>query len=265
MPDTSSAPEFVTLTVADRVGTIRLDRPKMNALSAQLQAELAAAAVEAAERDDVGAVVVYGGERLFAAGADISELQAMDYQAAVAGIAKLQGHLGALAAVPKPTICAITGFALGGGLEIALACDFRVCGDTARMGLPEIQLGVIPGGGGTQRLARLVGPARAKDMIFTGRHVRADEALAIGLVDEVVPHAEVYDAAVRRATTLAAGPALALRAAKEAVDQGLEVPLETGLAIERAAFAGLFATDDAAIGLTSFLEHGPGKAVFTGR
>ncbi len=261
----SPTPEFVRLEVADGVGTIRLDRPPMNALSAQVQTELAAAAEEASERADVRAVVVYGGEKLLAAGADITELQAMTYAGAVAAIARLQGRLGALADVPKPTVAAVTGYALGGGLEVALACDFRVCGDTARLGLPEILLGVIPGGGGTQRLARLVGPAKAKDMVFTGRHVRADEALTIGLVDEVVPHAEVYDAALRRATRLAAGPGLALRAAKAAIDQGLEVPLASGLAIEQAAFAGLFATEDRATGMASFLEQGPGKAVFAGR
>jgi len=258
-------PQYVTLEVADGVGTIRLDRPPMNALDGRVQAELAAAAREASERRDVRAVVVYGGPKVFAAGADIKEMQAMSYADMVERIATLQAGLGSLAGVPKPTIAAVTGYALGGGLEVALACDFRVAGDNARLGVPEIQLGIIPGGGGTQRLPRLVGPARAKDMIFTGRHVRADEALAIGLVDEVVPPDEVYAAAVRRAARFATGPALALRAAKAAVDLGLGVDLETGLALERQVFAGLFATEDRATGMASFVEQGPGKAEFAGR
>lgn len=237
----------------------------MNALNAEVRSLLAAAAAECTARSDIGAVIVYGGERTFAAGADIGELAATSYQDMIADVGPLQAALGALAAVPKPTIAAITGFALGGGLEIVLSCDFRIASEKARLGVPEIQLGVIPGGGGTQRLARLIGASRAKDLIFSGRHVRADEALAIGLVDEVVPSEEVYAAALARARTYADGPALALRAAKQAVDSGLEVDLETGLAIERAAFAGLFATDDRALGMQSFVENGPGKATFTGR
>lgn len=260
-----SDPQYVRLEVADAVGTIRLDRPPMNALDARVQDELAAAAQEAAERRDVRAVVVYGGPKVLAAGADIKEMQAMSHLDMVERIGRLQANLGALAAVPKPTVAAVTGYALGGGLEVALACDFRVAGDNARLGVPEIQLGVIPGGGGTQRLARLIGPARAKDLVFSGRHVRADEALAIGLVDEVVAPDEVYAAAVRRAQRYVRGPALALRAAKLAIDEGLEVGLAAGLALERQLFSELFATEDRAIGMTSFLESGPGKAEFVGR
>jgi enoyl-CoA hydratase/carnithine racemase len=261
----TSADLPVRLEVSDRVATIRLDRPPMNALNTEVRTLLAAAAAECTARSDIGAVVVYGGERTFAAGADIAELAATSYQDMIADGGPLQDALGAMAAVPKPTIAAVTGFALGGGLEIALSCDFRIVSDKARLGVPEIQLGVIPGGGGTQRLARLIGPSRAKDMIFSGRHVRADEALAIGLVDEVVPADDVHATAVARARIYADGPALALRAAKESVDAGLGVDLKTGLAIERAAFAALFATDDRELGMTSFLENGPGKAVFTGR
>lgn len=261
----TSADLPVGLEVSDRVATIRLDRPPMNALNTEVRTLLAAAAAECTARSDIGAVVVYGGERTFAAGADIGELAATSYQDMVADVGPLQSALGALAGVPKPTIAAITGFALGGGLEVALGCDFRIAAENATLGVPEIQLGVIPGGGGTQRLARLVGASRAKDLIFSGRHVRADEALAIGLVDEVVPADEVYAAAIGRARRYADGPALALRAAKEAVDAGLETDLDTGLAIERAAFAGLFATDDRTIGMESFVANGAGKATFTGR
>jgi len=210
-------------------------------------------------------VIVYGGEKVFAAGADIKEMQAMSYTDMVDRSAALQSSFTAVARIPKPTVAAVTGYALGGGCELALACDFRVAGDNARLGQPEILLGVIPGAGGTQRLARLVGPARAKEIIFSGRFVSADEALRIGLVDEVVDAADVYEAARRRMAPFVGGPAYALRAAKEAVDRGLEVDLETGLEIERMQFAGLFATKDREIGMTSFVEHGPGKAAFEGR
>jgi len=177
----------------------------------------------------------------------------------------LQSSLTAVAQIGKPTVAAVTGYALGGGCELALACDFRVCGDNAKLGQPEILLGIIPGAGGTQRLSRLVGVARAKDLIFSGRFVDSAEALAIGLVDEVVPADDVYTAAVARVQRYVGGPAYALRAAKEAIDQGSETDLATGLEIERMLFAGLFATRDREIGMTSFVEHGPGKAQFEGR
>jgi enoyl-CoA hydratase/carnithine racemase len=162
-------------------------------------------------------------------------------------------------------VAAVTGYALGGGCELSLCADIRIAGAGATLGQPEILLGVIPGAGGTQRLARLLGPAKAKDLIFTGRFVPAAEALAIGLVDSVVPDEEVYDAALAWATRMSKGPALALRAAKEAVDRGIEVDLETGLEIERMQFAALFATEDQTTGMRSFMESGPGKAEFRGR
>ncbi len=256
--------EFVRLEVDGGIGTIRLDRPKMNALNVQVQEEIRAAATEAAGRDDVRAVIVYGGERVFAAGADIKEMQVMSYTDMVARSGALQSAFTAVAAIPKPTVAAVTGYALGGGCELALCCDFRVAGEGARLGQPEILLGIIPGAGGTQRLARLVGPSRAKDIVFSGRFVDAREALAIGLVDEVVPDAEVYAAARRRLAPYVNGPAFALRAAKEAIDRGLETDLTTGLEIERMLFAGLFATRDREIGMTSFVENGPGTAAFEG-
>jgi enoyl-CoA hydratase len=167
--------------------------------------------------------------------------------------------------VPKPTVAAITGYALGGGMEVALGCDRRVCGDNVKLGQPEILLGIIPGGGGTQRMSRLIGPSRTKDLIFTGRMVDAQEALAIGLVDEVVAADEVHATARRWAEKFANGPAIALAAAKKAIDGGLDVDLRTGLDIESELFAALFATDDRAAGMESFVENGPGKAQFTGR
>ena len=257
--------EFVRLEVTDGVGTIRLDRPKMNALDAQVQTELLEAAREADRRDDVAAVVVWGGERVFAAGADVKEMAAMGYQEMFRHGHLLQDFTRAIAAIGKPTVSAITGFALGGGLELALSTDLRFCADDAKLGQPEILLGIIPGAGGTQRLARLIGPSKAKDLIYTGRFVGADEALALGLVDEVLPAAQVYERAVAWATQFVGGPAIALRTAKDVIDRGLEVDLQTGLEIERAGFSGLFATDDQTNGMRSFVENGPGQATFTGR
>lgn len=258
--------EFVRLEVDGGIATIRLDRPKaLNALNAAMQEEIRAAAVEAGERKDVAAVVVHGGDRAFAAGADVKEMETMSYADMVDRSTHLQAAFTALAAVPKPTVAAVTGYALGGGCELALCCDFRVAGEGARFGQPEILLGIIPGAGGTQRLARLIGPSRAKDLIFSGRQVGAAEALAIGLADEVVPDADVYEAARRRVARYVGGPALALRAAKEAVDRGLQVDLTSGLEIERLLFTGLFATADRTTGMRSFREEGPGKAVFEGR
>ncbi|GAC66383.1 enoyl-CoA hydratase/isomerase family protein [Gordonia soli] len=260
--------EFVTLETSEDhpgVGTILLHRPPMNALSRQVQSELAAAAEEATVRDDIKAVVVYGGPKVLAAGADIKELNDLTFAEASKIAGRLQHDLGSIADIPKPTVAAITGYALGGGLEVALGADRRIAGDNAKLGVPEILLGVIPGGGGTQRLARLIGPSKAKDLVFTGRHVRADEALAIGLVDEVVAPDEVYNAALAWAGQFRNAATVALAAAKRAIDQGLGVDLDTGLKIEVAQFASLFATEDRAIGLQSFIENGPGKAEFTGK
>ena len=257
--------EFVRLEVDAGIGTIRLDRPPMNPLSVQVQEEIRAAAGEAAQRRDVAAVVVYGGAKVFAAGADIKEMQTMSYTDMVERSAPLQSSLTAVARIPKPTVAAITGYALGGGCELALACDFRIAADNAKLGQPEILLGIIPGAGGTQRLSRLVGPARAKDLIYSGRFVAADEALSIGLVDKVVPADEVYDTAIAWMRSFVGGPAQALRAAKEAIDRGVEVELDTGLEIERMLFAGLFATRDRETGMASFVESGPGKATFEGQ
>ena len=257
--------EFVRLEVEDGVGTIRIDRPKMNALDVQVQEEIRAVAAEAAQRADVRAVVVYGGERVFAAGADIKEMADMSYTDMVERSGKLQSAFTAVADIPKPVVAAVTGYALGGGCELALCADVRIAADDAQLGQPEILLGVIPGAGGTQRLSRLVGPSRAKDIIFTGRFVKADEALTIGLVDRVVPAADVYTEAVAWARQFTRSAPWALRAAKESIDKGLEVDLATGLEIERVQFAALFATEDRTIGMTSFMEKGPGKAEFSGR
>jgi enoyl-CoA hydratase/carnithine racemase len=260
--------EFVRLEIGSGdtagVATLRIDRPKMNALNEQVQEEIRAAAAEATDRDDVQAVVVYGGERVFAAGADIKEMSEMSYKDMVKRSGGLQSAFTAVAKIPKPVIAAVTGYALGGGCELALCADVRIAADNATFGQPEILLGIIPGAGGTQRLTRLVGPSKAKDLIFTGRFVKADEALAIGLVDRVVPADEVYAAALEWAGQFNGAASLALRAAKETIDRGLEVDLESGLGIERQQFAALFATEDRSVGMSSFMENGPGKAEFTG-
>jgi enoyl-CoA hydratase/carnithine racemase len=255
----------VRLEVEDGVATLRLDRPKMNALDVAVQEGIRAAALEATARDDVRAVVLWGGERVFAAGADIKEMAAMSYPDMVKRSGLLQSAFSAVARIPKPVVAAVNGYALGGGCELTLCADYRIAADDATFGQPEVLLGVIPGAGGTQRLTRLIGPSKAKDLVFTGRFVPAAEALALGLVDRVVPPDQVYAEAVSWAGQFRHAASLALRAAKEAVDRGLEVDLDTGLEIERQQFAALFATEDRATGMRSFVEEGPGKARFSGR
>ncbi len=257
--------EHVRLEVADGVGTIRLDRPKMNALNAQMQDEIKSAAQEATERDDVRAVVLWGGERVFAAGVDIKEMADMSYVDMARRSGLMHGAFTTVARIPKPVVAAINGYALGGGFELTLCADLRFAAEDAVVGQPEVQLGVIPGAGGTQRLPRLIGPSKAKELIFTGRFVKADEALALGMVDRVVPADQVYVEALAWAGQFANAAAYALRAAKETIDRGVETDLETGLEIERQQFSALFATEDRDIGMRSFVENGPGKARFVGR
>jgi enoyl-CoA hydratase len=257
--------EFVRVERDQGIATIRLDRPKMNALNAQVQDEIAAAALEVDADPGVRAVVLYGGEKVFAAGADIKEMAEASFAQIAADSRRLQAAFTVVARIGKPVVAAVTGYALGGGLELALCADFRVAGEGARLGQPEILLGIIPGAGGTQRLPRLIGPARAKDIVFTGRFVGATEALQIGLVDKVVPDDKVYRVARDLVAQYANGPAVALCAAKQAIDAGLEVDLDTGLEIERLNFAALFATEDQRTGMRSFIENGPGKATFAGR
>lgn len=254
--------EFVRLDSGGGIGTIRLDRPPVNALNEQVQEEIRAAAHEAAADPAIRAVVVYGGAKVFAAGADIAEMQQMTYAQMVARAAALSSAFDAVAKIPKPVVAAITGYALGGGCELALTCDWRVVAEDARLGQPEIKLGLIPGAGGTQRLARLIGPARAKDLVFSGRMVGATQALQIGLADAVVPAGKVYDTAVELVRPYVEGPVVALRAAKLAIDQGLDMDLASALAWESQLFAGLFATEDRNEGMTAFLAKRPPR--FTG-
>ena len=258
--------EFVNLEVASSgVGTIRLDRPKVNALSRQVVAEIDEAVTQADADGSVRAVVVWGGRGVFAAGADIGEMADKDLVSMSRWIARFQDVFARLERLPVVTIAAVNGYALGGGCELALACDLRICADDSQLGQPEILLGVIPGAGGTQRLPRLVGTGLAKELIYSGRFVAAEEALRIGLVTEVVAADDVYERAVEVAAGYASGPSVALAAAKEAIQNGMEVDIATGLLLERGAFSSLFATEDQRIGMESFLTEGPGKARFTGR
>ena len=251
--------EFVDLDRrTDGVAVVRLKRPPANALSTAVLKELAETAAELT-RDPAGAVVVTGSDKLFAAGADINEFGGEE-EARVIG-AHFREALDLVAGIPRATIAAISGYALGGGCELALACDFRVASPTARLGQPEVKLGVIPGGGGTQRLARLVGPARAKDLVFSGRQVGADEALRIGLVDRVTD--SPLDEALTWAAELAAGAVHAHALAKRAIDAGLDQSLSDGLDLEQQLFADVFRSDDARIGVQAFLAKD--TPTFTGR
>ena len=245
----------------DGVAVIRLDRPKMNAISGDVLNQLHAI-LKDLESDLPSAVVVWGGERIFAAGADISQFGGAS--GGDIGVGFRQA-LDLLAAFPRAVIAAINGYALGGGCELALACDFRVMGEGAKIGLPEILLGIIPGGGGTQRLPRVVGPARAKEMMMTGRHVKPEEALSIGLADRVVADDKVLEEACSWAAELGRGAVIAQGLVKRAVNEGLEVPLDKGLDLEAECFVEAFRTEDAKIGIKSFMEQGPGKAEFVGR
>lgn len=249
---------------ADAVATIRLDRPKVNALNRQVSLEIGECVDELRQDESTRAVIVYGGEKIFAAGADINEMSGSDPVSIYRYISSFQDVFTRLEQLPQVTIAAINGYALGGGCELAMSCDFRICSPTSQLGQPEILLGVIPGAGGTQRLPRLVGVGRAKDIIYSGRFVGADEARAIGLVTEIA-ETDVFERALDVAKRYAAGPSVALLAAKQAVQNGIEVDLTNGLLIERQAFAALFATEDQKIGMETFVEQGPGKAKFVGR
>ena len=258
--------EFVTLEVSGSgVGTIRLDRPKLNPLNGQVAAELRAIIDDVRTDEKVRSIVLWGGEKVFAAGADIKEMSERDAISMYRYIGEFQDVFTRLENLPQITIAAINGYALGGGCELSLACDMRICATDSQLGQPEILLGVIPGAGGTQRLSRLIGVGRAKELIYTGRFVAADEALAIGLVHEVVEPGDVYARAIAIAERFAAGPTVALMAAKQVIQAGIDIDKATGILLERQAFAALFASEDQRIGMESFVENGPGKAKFVGR
>ena len=257
--------EFFELNVDGGVATLTLNRPPVNALNFAMQAEMIEAAALVTTNPEIAAVVIYGGEKAFAAGADIKEMERLTHDQMVERSYNLHSAFTAIAQIPKPVIAAITGYALGGGCEFAMCADLRFAAENAKLGQPEILLGIIPGAGGTQRLTRLVGPSVAKDLVLSGRMISATEALDIGLVDRLFPAESVYSEAVAWARQFVGGPAAAIAAAKRVIDAGQDGTLEQGLEIERQAFADLFATEDRAIGMESFIAHGPGKAQFKGR
>ncbi|MDE0065796.1 MAG: enoyl-CoA hydratase-related protein [Acidimicrobiaceae bacterium] len=258
--------EFIRIETGEvpGVATLRLDRPKANALNAQVLAELHQAVDELSEMTSVRAVVIWGGPRVFAAGADIGEFSGMGVNDGRDLARRFNAAFRAVELLPQVTICAINGFALGGGCELAMAAEFRLIGEGAVLGQPEINLGIIPGGGGTQRLSRLVGVTKAKELIYTGRNVWAQEAVSMGLASASYPDDEVYDEALKLAARYCSAPA-AIAMAKRAILDGLALPLDEALNVEIEAFAECFGTDDAAIGVASFLENGPGRAKFTGQ
>ena len=257
--------EFVTVTTDDEgVATLRLDRAPVNALNSQIWGELGEAARQITDDDDIGAVVIWGGPKVFAAGADIKQMQGMDFQEFFARGGALQESFDALARMPKVTIAAVNGYALGGGCELAMTADFRFAASNAKLGQPEILLGVIPGAGGTQRLTRLVGVQKAKEMVYGGGMYSAEECLAMGLVDKVFEPDELYDKAVEAARRYAKGP-YALRMAKKAIDEGIEMDLDAALRLETTLFTACFATEDRKIGMDTFVAEGPGKAKFVRR
>lgn len=243
------------------IGIIRLDRPRANALSKAVLIQLNQIARQYLN-DPPKAVVIHGGEKIFAAGADITEFGGSKEAIELSGL--FHQSLGAIASIPRVTIAAINGFALGGGCELALACDFRVAASDAKLGQPEILLGIIPGGGGTQRLARLIGVSRAKDLIFSGRQVSAEEGLAIGLIDKISQPGDAFKVAYDWALQFSSGAVLAQGMAKRAIEVGMASGIDHGLDLERLLFSTVFDTNDASAGISSFLTNGPGKAVFRG-
>ncbi|HEX3963469.1 MAG TPA: enoyl-CoA hydratase/isomerase family protein [Trebonia sp.] len=248
----------------ERLAVLRIDRPPVNAFDQQMWDLFGTVTASLHGDTSYRAVIVAGGSGHFAAGADIKGLLELRPEQFDARNRVLQRAFHTLATAPQITIAAVSGYALGGGCELALAADFRFAGRSAVFGLPEITLGIMPGSGGTQRLPRIVGLARAKELILSGRMVAADEALAIGLVDRVVDDAGLFDAAVEEALGYARGP-LALRHAKRAVDASLDLPAEAGLELEADLITRCFASEDGQRGLRSFVAEGPRKATFRGR
>jgi enoyl-CoA hydratase/carnithine racemase len=258
--------DLLKVEISDGVATVYLNRPPLNPLNAQLFAEIGKCAEELSFDDQVRAIVITGGEKNFAAGADIKEMVEMSPVNATKFIRAAQASFTAVENIPKPVIAAINGFALGGGCELAICADWRFAHENAQIGQPEILLGIIPGAGGTQRLTRLIGPAKAKEMIYSGRFYTAQQCLEMGLVQKVVTgDASVIEEAQKVASKYARGPAVALAMAKMAINKGMECSIEEGLIIEAQGIAMCFASEDQKIGMKTFLEKGPGKAEFVGR
>ncbi|WP_203566367.1 enoyl-CoA hydratase/isomerase family protein [Aestuariimicrobium ganziense] len=260
-----SAERGVSLQVRDHVALLTLSRPPVNALTMDMQDRVGEVATQLSHDPQIKAVVITGQGRAFAAGVDIAEMAQMSMAQMAERVHVMQACFTAVAKIPKPVVAAVNGYALGGGCELALCADRRIVSEAAVFGQPEIKLGIMPGIGGTQRLPRLIGPAAAKDMIYTGRQVDADEAMRLGLADEVVEPGELLGRAFEWAEQFAQAPSWALSWAKEAIDTGLETDIDNGLLVEATGFTALFSTDDRREGMASFLEQGPGRAEFRGR
>jgi enoyl-CoA hydratase/carnithine racemase len=245
---------YVRLDVDDGVGVVRLDRPPANAIDLELADELQGAIREADRRGDVGAIVLWGGPKIFAAGADIKAMATWSPDEVRPSVDALGGACDLLEVIDTISIAAVNGYALGGGCELALACDLRYLAADARLGQPEIALGVIPGAGGTQRLVRLVGPGRTRELVYSGRIVPAHEALSLGLAERVLPADDVLTAAIDDARRFAQGPRSALAAAKAAIAAAVSNPGAPGILAEREAFVALFGTADQREGMAAFLE-----------
>ena len=251
--------ETIIYSKEERIGLIQLNRPRsFNALSSKLLEELNTVLIDIEKDPDVGVVIITGQPKFFAAGADIKEISGLDSPVkAHAFVNAAQTVFNRIESMPKPVIAAISGLALGGGCELALACDIRLAADNARFGQPEIKIGVIPGGGGTQRLPRLVGMGRAKEMLYTGEPINAEEAYRIGLVNRVLPVEGLMDAARQMAQTILKQPPFALTMTKLVVNEGANMDLPAALAHEARCFALLFGTHDQKEGMTAFMEKRP--------
>lgn len=256
--------ETIIMQIEEGIATITLNRPEvLNALNDQVFNELADAASKLAADPEVRVVIITGGEKVFAAGADITQMASASAVDVTTGDKPSHRAFRLIENMPKPVIAVIAGYALGGGCELTLVADIRIAADNAQFGLPEIKLGILPGAGGTQRLPRLIGAGRAKELIFSGDFIKADEALRVGLVNKVVPADQLFIEAQKMAKRFVARGAVALRLAKSSVNEGLRMDLEAGLQYEHRCFSLLFATEDQKEGMRAFIEKRPAK--FQGR
>lgn len=247
--------QTVLYTQEGAVGVVTIDRPKaLNALNSEVLDELRQA-FDAIDLETVRCVVITGsGEKSFVAGADIGEMSNLTQGEAEAFGKKGNDLFRMIETFPVPVIAAVNGYALGGGCELALCCDIRICSDNAQFGQPEVGLGITPGFGGTQRLVRAVGPGRAKEMIYTARSIKADDALRVGLVNAVYPQAELMPAAMKLAGTIAKNAPIAVRACKKAINEGTQVDMDSAIVIEEKLFGSCFETEDQREGMQAFLE-----------
>ncbi|WP_019850214.1 enoyl-CoA hydratase/isomerase family protein [Desulfitobacterium sp. PCE1] len=250
--------ETILVDIADGIATVTLNRPEvLNALNGQVFNELGDVALELGADRSVQAVIITGGDKVFAAGADIKQMANLSTVDAAIGGRPSHRAFSLIETIPKPVIASIAGFALGGGCELTLVCDVRIAADSAQFGLPEIKLGILPGAGGTQRLPRLIGAGKAKELIFSGDFINADEALRVGLVNKVVPADQLREETLKMAKRFAARGAVALHLAKSAIDEGLRMDLEAGMQYEHKCFSLLFATEDQKEGMRAFIEKRP--------